>query len=139
MALDNHGTFEAENGDFDQFFKELNTAVAKRSESDVLKGQIANKGKAKGIVRIVLDPHDDKGFKDGDILVTSMTRPEFVPLMRRAAAVVTNEGGITSHAAIVSRELRIPCIIATKIATQFLKDGDMVEVDADQGIVTIIK
>ena len=68
-----------------------------------------------------------------------MTRPDFMPLMRKAKAVITDEGGITCHAAIVSRELGIPCIIGTKIATKVLKDGDMVEVDANKGIVRKIK
>jgi pyruvate,water dikinase len=68
-----------------------------------------------------------------------MTRPEFVPLMKKAIAIVTDEGGITCHAAIVSRELKKPCIIGTKVATQVLKDGDMVEVDANSGIVRILK
>ena len=71
--------------------------------------------------------------------MTGMTRPEFVPLMKRASAIVTDEGGITCHAAIVSRELNIPCIIGTKIVTKVLKDGDEVEVDADNGVVKIIK
>jgi len=87
----------------------------------------------------VSDPHDDRGFQDGDILVTSMTRPEFMPIMKRSGAVVTDEGGITCHAAIVSRELKKPCIIGTKIATQVLHDGDLVEVDADNGVVKIIE
>ena len=69
------------------------------------------------------------------VLVTSMTRPEMVVAMEKAAAIVTDEGGITSHAAIVSRELKIPCIIGTKIATRILKNGDLVEVDAFKGIV----
>ena len=73
--------------------------------------------------------------KLGDILVAKMTRPDYVPAMRRAAAIVTNEGGMTCHAAIVSRELGIPCIVGTKIATKVLKDGDLVEVDAEKGIV----
>ena len=81
----------------------------------------------------------NENFNDGDILVTGMTRPEFVPLMKRSAAIITDEGGITCHAAIISRELGIPCIIGTKVATQVLKDGDMVEVDADKGIVRILK
>jgi len=68
-----------------------------------------------------------------------MTRPEFVPLMKKAAAIITDEGGITSHAAIISREMNIPCIIGTKIATKIFKDGDLVEVDADKGIVKILK
>jgi len=102
-----------------------------------LKGSIACKGNAKGKVKIVRTIHDLANVYDGDILVTSMTRPEMVIAIKKAAAIVTDEGGITSHAAIVSRELRIPCIIGTKIATKLLKDGDMVEVDADNGIVRI--
>ena len=68
-----------------------------------------------------------------------MTTPDFVPAMRKAAAIITNEGGITCHAAIVSRELGKPCITGTKIASKVLKDGDMVEVDAEKGIVRIMK
>jgi pyruvate,water dikinase len=68
-----------------------------------------------------------------------MTTPDFVPAMRKAVAIITDEGGITCHAAIVSRELGKPCIIGTKIATKALKDGDVVEVDADNGVVRIIK
>jgi pyruvate,water dikinase len=68
-----------------------------------------------------------------------MTTPDFMPAMERARAFVTDEGGITCHAGIVARELKKPCIIGTKIATQVLKDGDMVEVDADNGIIKIIK
>jgi pyruvate,water dikinase len=64
-----------------------------------------------------------------------MTRPDYVPAMKKAAAIVTNEGGITCHAAIVSRELGIPCIIGTKIATEVFKDGDVVEVNANHGWV----
>ena len=64
-----------------------------------------------------------------------MTRVEFVPMMRKAKAIITDEGGIACHAAIVSRELRVPCIIGTKIATHVLKDGDLVEVDIEEGIV----
>lgn len=99
-----------------------------------VKGVGVSKGSAKGRVRVVLDPARST-LQQGEILVTSMTRPEFVPLMRKAAAIVTDEGGITSHAAIISREMKKPCIIGTKIATKVLKDGDMVEVDADKGIV----
>ena len=127
--------------DFDTAVEEVYALTSKASSgvADVIKGQIANKGKVTGTVRIVLDPHDDKGFQQGDVLVTSMTRPEFVPIMKKAGAVVTDEGGITCHAAIVSRELNIPCVIGTKNATRLLKDGDMVEVDANNGIVRIIK
>ena len=68
-----------------------------------------------------------------------MTRPEFLPLLRQAKAIITDEGGLTCHAAIISRELGIPCIIGTKMATRILKDGDLVEVDANKGIVRKIK
>jgi pyruvate,water dikinase len=64
-----------------------------------------------------------------------MTRPDFSPILGKAAGIITNEGSITCHAAIISRELNIPCIIGTNIATKVLKDGDLVEVDADKGIV----
>ena len=71
--------------------------------------------------------------------MASMTAPDYVPAMRMAAAVVTDEGGITCHAAVIARELNKPCIIGTKSATQIIKTGDVVEVDADNGIVTILE
>lgn len=100
-----------------------------------VKGMIASQGLVRGTVRIILNSSDFPKFKTGDILVTAMTSVDFVPLMKRAAAFVTNEGGVTSHASIVSRELNKPCIIGTKIATQVFKDGDVVEVDANKGVV----
>jgi phosphohistidine swiveling domain-containing protein len=111
-------------------------AIEQQDSTEIVKGQIGSKGFAKGTVRIVLDPERRGDFKTGDILVTGMTRPEFVPLMKQASAIVTDEGGITCHAAIVSRELHKPCVIGTKIATKVFKDGDMVEVDANTGTVT---
>lgn len=105
------------------------------------KGTVASQGKKKtikGKVRIVFDPQD-KWFKKGDILVAPMTSPEYVFLMKKSKAIITDAGGLTSHAAIVSREMKIPCIVNTKIATKVLKDGDLVEVDANKGIVKIIK
>ncbi len=104
-----------------------------------IKGEIASRGIARGKARIVINKKDFSIFEEGEILVTGMTRPEFVPLMKKAAAIVTDEGGIASHAAIVSRELKKPCIIGTRIATQLIKDGDLVEVDADRGIVKILE
>ncbi len=103
------------------------------------KGTIACKGKVKGVVKHIVGRDDFAKIEEGDILVTSMTTPEMVPIMKRAAAFVTDEGGVTCHAAIISREMKKPCIIGTKIATQVLKDGDMVEVDAEKGIVRILK
>lgn len=102
----------------------------------VIKGSVASKGIAKGQVRVVLNTQQHAEFEKGDILVAQMTRPEYLPLMKKAGAIVTDEGGLTSHAAIVSRELGIPCIIGAKVATQVLQNGEMVEVDANKGIIT---
>ncbi len=109
------------------------------SSEKILKGFSANKGKVRGIVKIILSSKDFLKLNPGEILVTTMTSVDFVPIMERAAAFVTNEGGITSHASIVAREMNKPCIIGTKNATQILKDGDMVEVDADNGLVSILE
>ncbi len=120
---------------------ELIDAIPNKADSkESLRGAIACKGngeKIKGRVRIVHNPSKDI-FNEGEILVTTMTRPEFVPIMKSALAIITDEGGLTSHAAIVSRELGVPCIIGTKIATKVLHDGDLVEVDANTGLVRVI-
>ncbi|MES2409367.1 MAG: PEP-utilizing enzyme [Patescibacteria group bacterium] len=119
--------------------KEINESLIGKKDVLSIKGQIAYKGIAKGIVRIILDPFKYKIFNDGDILVTGMTRPEYLSLMQKSGAFVTDAGGLLSHAAIVARELKKPCIIGTKIATKVLKGGDLVEVDANSGKVTILK
>jgi len=103
--------------------------------SSEIKGQVAFRGKVTGKVKIIIRAKDMKKMKKGDILVSIATDPDVVPAMKKAAAIVTEQGGITSHAAIVSRELETPCIIGTKIATKVLKDGDLVEVDAEKGVV----
>ena len=113
-------------------------AVGKETTSKI-SGFSASKGKAKGRVCIVYHRGEFGKLKIGDILVTAMTHQEFLPIMKKAKAIVTDEGGITCHASIVSRELGIPCIIGTKIATRVLKDGDLVEVDANKGIVRKLK
>jgi pyruvate,water dikinase len=100
-----------------------------------IKGSMASGGFVKGEVKIIKSMFDLNKVNKGDILVAPMTIPDFVPAMERAAAFVTDEGGILCHAAIVSREMGKPCIIGTNIATKVLKDGDIVEVDADKGIV----
>ncbi len=108
-------------------------------------GKMAHKGLVKGRVKVIPQLNYKKMitraklFKNGEILVTGMTQPDIVFACQKAKAIITDEGGITSHAAIVSRELGIPCIIGTKIATKVLKDGDLVEVDANKGIVKILK
>ena len=100
-----------------------------------IKGQTAQPGRAIGIVKRIFRAKDVKKMNQGDILVSIATDPDVVPAMKKAAAIVTDQGGITAHAAIVSRELGIPCVIGTKIATRVLKDGDRVEVDATRGII----
>lgn len=104
-----------------------------------LKGVAAYKGNVTGKVKVINKIEDMEKMKEGDILVSIATTPSIVPAMKKAGAIITDEGGLTCHAAIVSRELGIVCVIGTKIATQVLKDGDMVEVDANKGIVRIIK
>src|SRR3989344_2392805 len=109
------------------------------SKVTTFSGLVAQVGKAQGKVKIVLKSEDVGKVLEGDILVSSMTRPEMTPAMKKAAAFITDEGGITSHAAIIARELRKPCIIGTKIATKVLHDGDEVEINADENIVSIIR
>jgi len=102
-------------------------------------GTVASKGFAKGTVKVFLVPEGFSKMNEGDVLVTTMTTPDFVPLMHKAAAIVTDIGGLLCHAAIISREMGKPCVIGTEIATKVLKDGDLVEVDAEKGIVRKIK
>lgn len=111
----------------------------KKKLMDELKGISAQPGLVRGEVVVIRSANEFKKFKKNNILVTQMTTPDFVPILEKAAALITDIGGITCHAAIVSREMNKPCVIGTKIATKVLKDGDMVEVDANRGIVKIIK
>jgi len=99
-------------------------------------GTVASKGVVPGKAKICFGSGDAlKKIQPGDILVTGMTTPDFVPAMKKAAAIITDEGGITCHAAIISRELGIPCIVGTKIGTKVLKDNDFIEVNANHGVV----
>ncbi len=101
----------------------------------LLKGQTASKGVASGKVKLIKGMEELEKIKKGDILVTTMTTPDMVPAMQKAAAIVTNQGGLTSHAAIVSRELGIPCIVGTEKATEVLKDDQIVTVHASRAVV----
>ncbi len=101
----------------------------------ILKGKVAMRGKAKGKVTIVFETDQLDKVKKGDILVTPMTTPDYIMAMGKAAAFITDEGGITCHAAIVAREMGKPCITGTKVATSVLHEGDLVEVDAYKGTV----
>src|SRR3989339_207568 len=102
------------------------------------KGAVASKGKttkSQGVVHIVLDPNNIGSFKQGEVLVAPMTSPEYIFAMKLAGAVITDAGGLTSHAAIVSRELGIPCVVGAKGSTKVFKDGDAVEIDTVSGTV----
>lgn len=129
-------------------FKTLFTELAQMhigKDVKELKGRGVSKGVVRGKVKVIL--HNDRknivkqtrNFKKGLILVTEMTRPQSLAAGQKAKAIITDEGGIISHAAILAREFHIPCIVGTKVATRVLKDGDEVEVDADNGIVRILK
>ncbi len=120
--------------------EKLNEEIfGKAGDINEVKGNVAHKGKVNGKVRLVLDKPDLVHFRKGEILVTNMTTPDYISAMEKAAAIVTDIGGVTSHAAIVSRELGIPCIINTKNASKAFKTGDYIEVDADKGVVRKIK
>ncbi len=104
-------------------------------EKLLLTGSGASPGVAIGPVKIIPSAKQIAKVKKGDVLVTEMTNPDFVPAMKRAAAIVTDKGGRTSHAAIVSRELSIPCVVGTRLATSMLKSGEMLTVDGSSGKV----
>jgi len=101
------------------------------------RGMTASLGNAQGEVVIITKEEDFSKMKSGAILVAAMTWPEYTHLMRHASAVITDEGGLTCHAAIVSREFKIPCIVGTKIATRVLKDGDIVEINSTTGLIKV--
>ena len=107
----------------------------RRAAAPLLRGLGAAPGSASGPVRIITSLADAGRLLDGDVLVTHMTSPDWVPLMRRAAGIVTDSGGMTCHAAIVSRELGVPCVVGTADATRKLRDGELVTVDATHGLV----
>ncbi|OYT40353.1 MAG: phosphoenolpyruvate synthase [Desulfurococcales archaeon ex4484_58] len=113
-------------------------ATVKMAEAKIIaRGLPASPGVGAGIAKVIFDPHSKEAqeFKEGEILVTKMTDPDWVPLMKKAAAIVTDEGGMTSHAAIVSRELGIPAIVGTGNATQVIKSGMEVTVDGSKGVI----
>lgn len=133
--LDKKGKYVALVGEeYQTFFQILNEAY--RGQFTELKGIPVCHGQARAKVKIINTREDFSKMQAGDILVAPMTRPEYLPLIKIAGAIITDEGGVTCHAAIISRELGIPCIIGTQVATEVLQDGDMVEVDAERGIVT---
>ncbi len=121
----------------EKFLKEL------EQKKDIkLRGLAASRGSKaiyRGKVKILNSSKDGAKVKTGDFLVTSMTTPDYILAMKKAIGFITDEGGVTCHAAITAREMNKPAIIGTKIATKVLKDGDLVEVDINKGIIKIIK
>lgn len=111
------------------------SSETERDRDQLVDGLGASPGTATGAVRIVSTLDQLDKVNQGDIIVTEMTTPDMVPAMKRAAALVTDEGGMTSHAAIVSRELGVPAVIGTETATQTLTDDQMVSIDGDRGVV----
>ena len=112
-----------------------NNEIKEIATSAILQGLGASPGIAYGEAKLVSDANELGKVKEGDILVAVMTTPDMVPAMKRASAIVTDEGGMTCHAAIVSRELGCPAVVGTKNATSLLQDGMMITVDGDKGLV----
>lgn len=145
------GYFETADSSLGTWFIDYNQTLGKKlsevsfknmeykniSQSEIaLRGRSGSPGKASGKVRIIENP-DDNAFKAGEVLVCRFTSPDYIQCMKQAAAIITDEGGVLSHAAIIARELGVPCIVATGNATDVLVDGVHVEVDASNGIVRI--
>ena len=107
----------------------------KIAEVNSVKGMPAYKGRAKGVARVLTRKEQVSNFQEGEILITTMSSPEYVPAIKKAKAIVTDEGGVLCHAAIVAREFKIPCVIGTHNATSVFKSGDQIEVDAESGLV----
>ncbi|MFC1598136.1 PEP-utilizing enzyme [Patescibacteria group bacterium] len=108
-------------------------AHLQKEEVQDVKGIVGSNGVATGPARLVITKHDLRKVEPGDIMVAVTTHPDYVPAMRRCAAIVTDEGGLTCHAAIVARELQIPCIVGTKLATATFQDGEILVLDAENG------
>jgi pyruvate, water dikinase len=107
----------------------------KRNTGSTLKGRVASRGFVRGVAKVITRQTDFSKMNEGDVLVVCNTTPDYVPIMKKAAAIVAEEGGITAHVSVVSREFGIPCVVGVTNVTEILKDGDMVEVDAERGIV----
>lgn len=120
-----------------EFFDALDFEKIQINDTKQLTGECACTGKASGVVKIINLASEISKMQQGDVLVSRATSPNIVPAMKLASAIVTDMGGMTCHAAIVSRELGKPCVIGTKIATKWLHDGDKVSVDATAGIVNL--
>lgn len=120
-------------------YKILNHEENNKSNNKIVSGNIANRGKVKGIARVLTTYQDIYNVKKGDIIVATMTTPDYVSAMEKASGFITDEGGVTCHAAILSREFNVPCIVGTINGTKAIQDGQMIELDAYTGIVYILE
>jgi phosphohistidine swiveling domain-containing protein len=125
--------------EMDSFLERIGFVTEDYSQIKEIKGSVASQGKVKGPVKIIKLDKDIEKVEKGDVMIAVTTHPDYTLKMQIASAIVTDEGGIMCHAAIVSRELGIPCIVGTEIGTKILKDGDIVEVDAETGVVRRIE
>ncbi len=135
LLIDVGGNIEIYSGD--AAYKKAIAELGKKHIVDTseLRGAVASKGTAIGPAKIIITNQDLHKIEDGDIMIATMTRQDFVPAMKKSAAIVTDEGSITNHAAIVSREFGIPCLVGVQNATKVFSDGDVVKVDAEKGII----
>ncbi len=124
--------------DVNNWLNEHKFVLESQDNQKLIKGSIAYNGVYKGKVKLIYNKDDFSKMNDGDIIVTTMTTPKFTPILNKAGAIITDEGGITCHAAIIARELKVPCIVGCKNATDVLSDDMEVEVNADIGIINIL-
>jgi pyruvate,water dikinase len=136
----------AENGNIriatDSELREVKTAIEQQAQRSDIQGNVACRGaerKYVANVKVLRSAKECPKVERGEVLVASMTTPDYMPAMDRALGFITDEGGVTCHAAIVAREMNKPCIIGTMNATHLLKDGDKVEIDVLNGTVRILK
>lgn len=126
-------------GDEALLIQKMMPTEEKAEKLQEIRGRSASPGVIQGVAKVLLSYTDVNKVDRGDILVASMTTPDYISAMEKAAAFVTDEGGITCHAAVVSREFGVPCVVGTKFATKVIRDGDIIEVDADKGTVKKIE
>jgi phosphohistidine swiveling domain-containing protein len=120
-----------------EMYADMAITKPKKASGSSVSGLTGSQGKAEGPVKIVDPEKINDDFPEGAVLVCAVTTPDYVPLMKKAGAIVTDQGGILSHAAIIARELKVPCIVGTGNATKVLKNGQVVSVDADAGTVIL--
>lgn len=122
-------------------YQKIKKILYNQEDGQSLKGAVASKGEKNIYIAnacVMLSSSEYRRIKNGDILVTSMTTPDYVPAMKKALGFITDEGGITCHAAIVAREMNKPCIISTKKASQVIKSGDRIKMNLDNGVIEIV-